>query len=290
MSAARVAGAPISWGVCEVPGWGHQLSRDRVLAEMRELGLTATELGPEGFLPDDPVSAAEALDSFGLEAVGGFLAVVLHDEEHDPLPEVRRAADRLAALHAGVLVLAAASDEEGYDHRRELDWGEWDVLLANLERVSEAAVASGLELVLHPHVGTVVQGSAEVRRVLGTSPVPLCIDTGHLLIGGTDPLELVREVPDRVAHVHVKDVDPTLARRVREGGMSYAEAVAKGLYRPLGQGDVDVAGVVGLLEAGGYRGWYVLEQDMVLEREPVDRAGPSGAVGISLGYLQGLLG
>ena len=70
----RVAGAPISWGVCEVPGWGHQLTPDRVLTEMREVGLVATEFGPDGFLPDAPAEKAKVLAAHGLTAVGGFVA------------------------------------------------------------------------------------------------------------------------------------------------------------------------------------------------------------------------
>ena len=87
----RIAGAPISWGVCEVPGWGHQLDPDRVLREMREVGLAATEFGPAGFLPDDPAGKVATLAAHGLAAVGGFVPVVLHDPDHDPTREVSRA-------------------------------------------------------------------------------------------------------------------------------------------------------------------------------------------------------
>ncbi|HEY3557144.1 MAG TPA: inosose dehydratase, partial [Kribbella sp.] len=77
--AARIAGAPISWGVCEVPGWGWQYDVETVLAEMRTAGLAATEFGPDGFLPDDPSDKAKTLADAGLRAVGGFVPVVLHD-------------------------------------------------------------------------------------------------------------------------------------------------------------------------------------------------------------------
>ena len=80
-------------------------------------------------------------------------------------------------------------------------------LLANLDRVAAAAAQRGVAAVLHPHVGTMVETRADVDRVLAGSVIPLCLDTGHLLIGGTDPVELARTVPDRVAHVHLKDVD-----------------------------------------------------------------------------------
>ena len=86
----RIAGAPISWGVCEVPGWGYQLGPDKVLAEMREVGLIATELGPEGFLPAEPDAMATVLAKHGLQAVGGFTPLLLHVPGHDPVPEVER--------------------------------------------------------------------------------------------------------------------------------------------------------------------------------------------------------
>jgi inosose dehydratase len=87
-------------------------------------------------------------------------------------------------------------------------------------------------------------------------------------------LHLVRAVPERVAHVHLKDVNADLAEQVRSGRLTYHEAVRRGLYRPLGAGDLDVPELVGVLERGGYRGWYVLEQDAVLEAAPEEGAGP----------------
>ena len=285
----RVAGAPISWGVCEVPGWGHQLAPDRVLGEMRALGLAATELGPAGFLPDDPRAAAGLLGAHGLAAVGGFVPLVLHDRDADELlAALAPLLDAYAALGAGTMVLAADGGGGGYDRRVRLDDGQWRTLLANLDRVAAAAAARGVVATLHPHVGTVVERPDEVRRVLEGCAVPLCLDTGHLLVGGGDPAELATKAGDRVAHAHLKDVDGTLAAAVRRGERGYAEAVRQGMYRPLGQGDADVAGVVAGLEAGGYRGWYVLEQDTVLDAEPAPGGGPVADVRASLDFLAGL--
>jgi inosose dehydratase len=284
----RIAGAPISWGVCEVPGWGYQLDRSLVLTQMRDVGLVATELGPEGFLPTDPQAAAATLNDAGLRAVGGFVPVVLHDPTHDPLPDVDTALDSLVAAGAGVVVLAAATGLQGYDERPVLDDAAWDRLLANLDRIAARAAERGVVTALHPHVGTLVERREEVERVLSGSGVALCLDTGHLLIGGTDPLELVRSLPDRVLHVHLKDVDESWARKVRSGDTTYTEAVAAGMYRPLGQGDVDVAQIVRLLEAGGYQGWYVLEQDTVLAGPP-DGDGPLADVRQSVEYLKALV-
>src|SRR5689334_15787618 len=165
-AANRIAGAPISWGVCEVPGWGVQLSPERVLTEMREVGLAATEVGPEGFLPADPAALAQTLAEHHLHAVGGFVPVVLHRPDHDPAPEVDHVLDGFVAAGASTLVLSADSGLTGYDSRPELDDDGWRTLLGNLDRLAARAAARGITAVLHPHVGTMVENPDDVRRVL----------------------------------------------------------------------------------------------------------------------------
>ncbi|MGE0214831.1 sugar phosphate isomerase/epimerase family protein [Mycolicibacterium sp.] len=282
----KIAGAPISWGVCEVPGWGHQLDSDRVLAEMRQVGLTATELGPEGFLPTDPAELVRLLDGYGLTCVGGFVPVVLYRDDHDPATDLAGPLESLVAAGAGVVVLAAATGQDGYDERPALDENQWATLLANLDRLAEVVAARGLTAVLHPHVGTMVETRDEVDRVLAGSRIPLCLDTGHLLIGGTDPLALTRRVPERIRHAHLKDVDAALAAKVQSGELTYTEAVAAGMYVPLGAGDADIAGIVKTLEDNGFDGWYVMEQDRILDGEP-DGDGPLSDVLASVAFLQG---
>ncbi|HEX7744481.1 MAG TPA: TIM barrel protein [Micromonosporaceae bacterium] len=284
----RIAGAPISWGVCEIPGWGVQLPPSRVLAEMAELGLVATEFGPEGFLPAEPAAKAAVLAAAGLAAVGGFVPVVLHEPGHDPLSEVDAVLDGFVAAGADTLVLAAATGSDDYDSRPELDDAGWKRLLANLDRLAELARSRGITPTLHPHVGTMVERGDEVHRVLDGSDTPLCLDTGHLLIGGTDPALLAAQAANRIAHVHLKDVDADRAARVRSGEIGYRAAVADGMYRPLGAGDVDIAGIIATLSAAGYAGWYVLEQDLVLTTEPSGSTGPRDNVAASLAYLAGL--
>jgi len=286
--ADRVAGAPISWGVCEVPGWGYQLSPDRVLSEMNDVGLAATELGPDGFLPAEPDAMAKVLDDHHLRAVGGFTPVVLHVAGHDPLPAVEQLLDGYAAADAHTLVLSADSGQTGYDTRPTLDEDGWRSLLANLDRLAARAAERGVRAVLHPHVGTMVENGYEVERVLDGSSIALCLDTGHLLIGGTDPAELTRQVPDRIAHTHLKDVNGQLAAKVRDGRLTYTEGVRQGMYRPLGTGDVDVAAIVGHLERNGYTGWYTLEQDTILTGEPTGE-GPVADVRTSAEHVRRLL-
>ena len=285
----KIAGAPISWGVCEVPGWGYQLASERVLAEMGEVGLAATEFGPAGFLPENPEAMATVLADYHLTAVGGFTPLLLHVPEHDPVPEVRRLLTHYAATQAGTLVLSAVTGRDGYDSRPELDEDGWHRLLENLDRLTVVAAEHGVRAVLHPHVGTMVETGDDVRQVLAGSSIALCLDTGHLLIGGTDPAELTRQAPERIAHTHLKDVDAGLARQVRDGRQSYTEAVRAGMYRPLGAGDVDVPAIVSQLSRHGYHGWYVLEQDTILTEEPTG-VGPVADVHTSVEHLRALLG
>jgi len=284
----RIAGAPISWGVCEVPGWGYQLPPSRVLAEMRDVGMAATELGPDGFLPAAPGAMAQVLSRHHLQAVGGFTPLLLHMAGHDPVPEVEKLLRAYAATGSDVLVLSAVSGLDGYDTRPALDDAGWRTLLTNLDRLADLATEHGVRAVLHPHVGTMVENGEDVQRVLDGSSIALCLDTGHLLIGGTDPAELTRQAPHRIAHTHLKDVDARLAGQVQSGRRTYTEAVGEGMYRPLGQGDVDVEAIIGHLRGHGYDGWYVLEQDTILTEEPRGE-GPLTDVRASLEHLHTLL-
>ncbi|MGW4100073.1 sugar phosphate isomerase/epimerase family protein [Mycobacterium sp. NPDC004974] len=281
----KIAGAPISWGVCEVPGWGHQLDPERVLTEMRDTGLTATELGPEGFLPADTAELQSVLTRHGLACVGGFVPVVLHNADHDPADDLAGPLDSLVAAGAGVVVLAAATGSDGYDSRPVLDDDQWAILLSNLDRLAAIVAARGLLAVLHPHVGTMVETRDDVDRVLAGSAIPLCLDTGHLLIGGTDPLELAKAVPNRIKHTHLKDVDAVLAAKVQSGEISYTDAVRAGMYTPLGTGDVDIAGIVSVLRDNGFDGWFVMEQDTILDGAPAGD-GPVADVRTSVAYLK----
>ncbi len=280
-----MAGAPISWGVCEVPEWGYQMTPARVLREMTQVGLEATEFGPQGWLPVVPAERVAALASYGLKAVGAFVPVVLHDPDHDPVPAVDRELDSFEAASGDVLVLAANSGLDGYDTRPVLDEAGWRTVFGNLDRLTELAASRGIRASLHPHVGTMVEKADQVERVLEGSRVSLCPDTGHLLIGGTDPAELVRCWASRVNHVHAMDVRADLARRVQSGELTYTEAMRQGIDVPLGRGDVDVATIVSELAKVGFDGWYVLGQDTILADEPRDE-GPVADVRESIAYLR----
>ncbi len=282
----KVAGAPISWGVSELPGWGYRMSPDRVFAEMKEVGLSATELGPPGYLPEDAPARSALLDRHGLRLVAGFLAAVLHDRNRPANDEIKKEAGVLAASGAEVLVLAAALPGQSYDRSERLSGTGWIALAEALAAAEEIASAHGLRVALHPHAGTAVARKEDVETLLERTSTELCLDTGHLFLGGVDPAEIAREAAGRVSHVHLKDLDAQLAERIRPGDLSYAQAVAAGLYRPLGQGDLDIEGILGRLQDAGYQGWYVLEQDTALTAEPEPARGPLKAARQSLEYFR----
>jgi inosose dehydratase len=285
----RLAGAPISWGVCEVPGWGRQLAPERVLGEMASLGLTATELGPIGYLPLDGARTRALLDRYGLRVVAGFVPLVLHEPS---LGEARRtideAGDLLAALGAEVMVVTPVMDAD-WTNPSEIDAAAWSRLIANLALADEQVRGLGITLAFHPHVGALVESADEVDRLIAESEVSWCLDTGHLTIGGTDPVEFVRRHAARVVHVHLKDVDADLSEQVRSRALSLVEATRRGLFRPLGRGDADLAGVIGLLDQHGYERWLVVEQDTTLTgEEPPVGHGPINDVQASIEYLASL--
>jgi len=281
----RIAAAPISWGVCEVPGWGAMLPPARVLAGIRGCGLTATELGPPGWLPPEPTVLRRELA--GLRLTAGFLAVPLH--HRDAVALATPTINALAGAGASHLVLAAATGVDGYDGRPTLDADARRALVAGAAAVAVRAQDRGLHAVLHPHVGTHVETPDEIEWFLADGELGLCLDTGHVLVGGGDPVTLAADHRDRVHYVHLKDVDAGLAAAVRRGERTYADAVAAGLYRPLGEGDVDIAAFVTGLENGGYDGWYVLEQDTrLITSDEAAAASADRATMASLRHLSGI--
>jgi inosose dehydratase len=285
----RVAGAPISWGVCEVPDWGFQMPPERVMAEMELLGLTATEFGPDGFLPEEPEARKAFLQTYHLQAVGGFVPVVLHDASHDPMGEVDTFIDACLATGAGVVVLAAATGVDGYDARPELDDVQWKTLLTNLDRIADHAAERGVIAVVHPHIGTLVESAEDVQRVVDGSHIGFCIDTGHLAAAGADPVAITLANLDRVKHVHLKDVDTAKAAKVVAKEVTFSDAVADGMWQVLGEGDVDIRAMIEALDGAGYNGWYVLEQDVMFKDGEPEGEGPIANVRASLDYVKAVL-
>ncbi len=281
-----VAAAPISWGVCEVPGWGTVLPAERVLGEMASVGFHATELGPLRYLPLESHALRERLDTHGLRLVSGFVPLALHEPS---LEAARATAECVAAVLAdsgAELFVAAAVMDDEWSPPVELDASQWDLLLRHLAEIDELVSGHGLRMALHPHAGTLLERAADVERALAESDVGWCLDTGHLIIGGADPVDFARRHSSRVVHVHLKDLNLRLAERLRAGELSMVQAVREGLFRPLGQGDADVAGVIRALDEAAYDGWFVLEQDTAITGvEPPVGSGPVVDVKASVDYL-----
>ena len=284
----RLAGAPISWGVCEVPGWGVELPPDRVLGEMRQLGLTATELGAVGYLPTDPAAMRMLLERYGLQMIGGFVPVVIHDpaQEQVTVEAAHRAAQLMSSAGASIFVSAAVTDW-GWGPRPVLDSSAWRQCAQMLAVIDDIVAEYGMTQALHPHLGTIVETVDDVSRVLDVSDVGFTLDTGHMLIGGFDPLEFARTAADRIHHVHLKDVHLELAAPVLAGEQSILEGVQAGMFCNLGRGDVAISEIVRSLGRSGYDGWYVLEQDAAITTgEPAVGSGPLLDVRASIEYLR----
>jgi inosose dehydratase len=285
----RVAAAPISWGICEAPGWGPQLPVDRVLAEMRQLGITASEQGALGWLPSDPAAQRAKLDEYGMRLLGGFVAVVLHDpaQRDEQLAEVDRIAVAMATAGGQFFVSCPVPALDDWHHPALSDDG-WDELLANLGRVDEICAEHGLTQVVHPHLYTLIETAEDFQRFLDGCSAKFCFDTGHLTIGGADVVAIARQQFDRIGIVHLKDVDAEVARRERAGELTLMAATEAGLFPSIGDGMVRIAEVVEALESQGYDGWYVMETDVFLNELPAEGEGPVRGVERSLAFLRSL--
>ncbi len=282
----RLAGAPISWGACEIPGWGVMPTPDRVLAEMAALGLRGTELGAVGFLPDDPAGISEQLGRHGLELVGGFVPLVLHEADlSSTIDEANRSA-RLIAEAGGRMFVVGVVQDLAWSVPQVLDDAGWARLARHLKEIEQLTAEYGLTLALHPHAGTLIETADQVERALDVVEVGWCLDTGHLTIGGADPVEFAREHGDRIVHTHLKDVDAKVAAELRSGRRSLVDATRNGLFLPLGKGDARIAEVMEALQAHGYDGWLVLEQDTAITGdEPTVAGGPMRDARESIAFL-----
>jgi inosose dehydratase len=286
----RLAGAPISWGVCEVPGWGLELPPERVLSEMQALGLVGTELGSPGYLPSDPVELAEFVGRFDLAFIGGFVPLVLHDPS--------RADATIAAAHRAAALMGAAGATEfitamvasfDWAPRFELDDAGWAHATQMLAVIEDIVAEYGMAQAIHPHIGTMIEQPADVRQVLDRSDVGWTFDMGHLMIGGYDPLEFLADARDKIRHVHLKETVLEIARPVFAGEQTIMQGVQNGMFCPMGRGDVPIGEIVTSLERSGYDRWYVLEQDAALTTgEPPEGEGPILDVQMSVDYLRGI--
>jgi inosose dehydratase len=262
------------------------MSRDRVVEEMVALGIHATEAGPDGFLPEDPGELRDFLAAYDMAPVGGYTPLVLHGDERRWREQIDAVARRFAAAGGEVIVVGAITGRGDYESRPEPSREDWVRFLRALDGACQIAREHGVQVVLHPHIGTMAETPQDIERVLERSTASLCLDTGHVMLGGGDPVELALQAPERIAHLHLKDVDADLAARVAAGNLTFSQAVPAGVFRPLGDGDVDLDTIVDSLRAAGYNGWYSMEHDVMLTAEPPEGEGPREDVARSLAYLR----
>jgi inosose dehydratase len=288
-----MANAPTSWGI-EPPRPAQDPRWQTVLEEMAGAGYEGTELGPLGFLPSTPEALSDALSTYGLSLAAAFVMTAYSDRDgHGSLDDtVRRTCELLRAGRARTLILidALAEDRIATAGRTEaaprLAEAPWAALVDGIRRAGEIARDEfGLRAAIHPHVGTHIEFEDEIERLLGavdSECAGLCVDTGHSVYAGIDPVTLFHRHADRVAYVHFKDVDPHQLSSVRVDAKGFWDAVRGRIFCPLGEGCVDFSAVAWALEDVDYDGWATVEQD----RFPDSSTTPLQEARQSLRYLR----
>src|SRR5215217_1998686 len=271
----QLASAPINWGIGPVTPEGP--APDDILDAIVEAGYVGCELGTYGLFG---TTAEEVMAKFRPRNLA--LVTTWHEVDmarplaDEAAAEFRHLLEILVAGGASVILVSDLITDERLavvarvDDHPETWWREeeWTQVRQTLLDVAAIAVEYGVQVAIHPHVGGHVESGAEIRRVLdltASTPVNLCLDTGHIRIGGSDPIALLDREGDRLVHVHAKDVDGEVLGRLQRSEIEFFEAVGAGLFADLGSGSVDWQGLKRGLEACGYRGWVVAEQDRLLE-------------------------
>lgn len=270
-----IAGAPVSFGVFELTADQPLPPPEQILAALRDAGYDGVDLGPVGWMGRDG-EIQTRLREYGMALAGGWVDLPFTDDD--------AFAAALPRLDEALEIFVAAADadrsrlplptlaDSGDDTRRAnpgggpgigLDEAGWDRLAANVATAAARVRRAGLEPTFHHHACTNVETPAEIDTFLARTDVGLTLDTGHLIIGGGDPVDGWRRWRHRINHLHVKDArTDVLAQVVRErAGM---RAVwERRAFVELGAGDLDVTGFMDAVIADGFDGWCVVEQDVV---------------------------
>lgn len=268
----QIGNAPCSWGVefaddPRNPAWR------QVLSECAQAGYKGIELGPVGFMPEDPVVLGEALDAFGLSLIGGVVFRPYHNPRawEDVLDGTLRTCKALSAHGAQHLVLIdSISPRRAPTAGRatEAEQMEPDEWAAYRDRIAQTARIGaqdyGLTVGIHAHAGGFMDFEPELERLLGEIDekiLKICFDTGHHSYAGFDPVAFMKRHIDRISYMHFKDIEPTVKADVIAKRTGFYDACGQGIFCNLGQGDVDFQAVRQILVDAGFDGWCTVEQD-----------------------------
>jgi inosose dehydratase len=274
----QIANAPCSWGVIENVE-GARTLYDQVLDEIQATGYVGTELGDWGFMPTDPAALTEELKRRHLALLASWVSVQLEDasKHEQSAADAVRTAKLLAAVGGPQNMIVLGNDAYVQPMRTQfagritpehgMDETMWEVFAQGANRVAQRVMEeTGLRTVFHHHIGTWVETPAETARLMAMTDsrwLGLCFDTGHWRFGGGDPVQGIEQFADRIWHVHFKDHEPQVAARSRVEGWDRFSSMGHGVFCELGKGDVDFPAVLQTLTRIGYRGWIVVEQDVL---------------------------
>ena len=270
----QLANAPVSWGIMEVEGWSPPIPFSRVMDEISAAGYAATELGPYGYYPTEAARLRDELARRSLALTSAFVPVRLKDPgaAQKEMPGVMATGRLLADCGARFLVLSDHMWEErmacaGWARQAgiALTAAQWKTVGENVRAITAAAAGLGLRCTFHHHAGTYVETPEEVEILMhevAATDLGLCLDTGHYFYGGGNPMDAVKKYGRRVEYLHLKDVNPGVLEACRHERVGFLDGVRRGVFCPLGQGGVDFPGLKRELDALGYQGVAVVEQDV----------------------------
>jgi inosose dehydratase len=258
----RIGNAPCSWGVFYPSG--NRITAEGYLDAVSHAGYDLTELGPLGFLGEDPVWIAEALSRRGLTLAGAAHVHTLADPASAEAltASLHRLGRLLAALGSHDLILMDESEYYPVTAQGVMDERGWQTAMTMIRNAKALMADSyGIALHIHPHVGTCIEREDQIDRLLAETDVTLCFDTGHHAFWDQDVLAYLAKVWDRIGFIHLKNVDPFVRARVLAGDLGVNASFDYGVMCALADGAVDIPAVMRFLEAKGYGGPVIVEQD-----------------------------
>ena len=268
----RIGNAPCSWGV-EFADDPRNPTWQSVLEQCAGAGYKGIELGPVGFMPEDPAILSDALAQHDLELIGGVVFRAFHDPDawDDVMDGSVRTCKALVAHGAEHLVLIdsisprRAPTAGRADEAEQMDAAEWKAYVDRIRTIAKmGAEEYGLTVGMHAHAAGFMDFEPELERLLDEvdeSIMKICFDTGHHSYAGFDPVAFMQRHIDRISYMHFKDIDPVVKKQVIENRTGFYDACGQGIFCNLGQGDVDFPAVRQILLDAGFEGWCTVEQD-----------------------------